>query len=40
MKHFDEMTHIECPAGLVRAARAEYIEHFKNLPVWDIVRAQ
>ena len=40
MKYFDEMAHIELPAGLVRAARAEDIKYFNNLPVWDIVRTQ
>ena len=39
-KYFDEVTHIELPAKLVRAARAEEIEYFNTLPVWDVVKTQ
>ena len=39
-KYFDEVTHIELPAELVRAARTEEIEHFNTLLVWDVVKTQ
>ena len=39
-KNFDEMTHVELPAELVEAARAEEVEYFNTLPVWDIVKTQ
>ena len=38
MKYYDEMTNIELPAKLVEAARAEEIQYFNTLPVWDIVK--
>ena len=34
------MTYIELPAELVEAARAEELEYFSSLPVWDITRTQ
>ena len=37
---FNEVTHIEVPAELVRAARAEEIEYFNKLLVWDVVKIQ
>ena len=37
-KYFDEVTHVELPARLVREARAEDIENFNTLPVWDLVK--
>ncbi len=39
-KYFDETTHIELPAKLVEAPRAEELEYFKALPVWDVVKTQ
>jgi hypothetical protein len=39
-KYFDEMTHIELPAKLVREARAEELECFNTPPVWDVVKTQ
>ena len=40
LRYYDEMTNIELPAKLVEAARAEELEYFKSLPVWDITRTQ
>ena len=37
-RYFDEVTHVELPAALVKAARAEEVEYFNML--WDIVRTQ
>ena len=39
-KYFDEVTHAELPGHLVKAARAEDIEYFNSLPVWDIVKTR
>jgi len=40
LRYYDEMTNIELPAKLVEAARAEELEYFNSLPVWDIARTQ
>ena len=40
LRYYDEMTNIELPAKLVEAARAEELEYFKSLPVWDITKTQ
>ena len=40
LRYYDEMTNIEVPAKLVEAARAEELEYFNSLPVWDIARTQ
>ena len=34
------MTHAELPAKLVREARAEELEYFNTLPVWEVVKSQ
>ena len=34
-KYFDEVTHVELPAKLVKEARAEELEYFNTLPVWE-----
>ncbi len=39
-KFFDEVTHVELPAKLVREARAEELEYFNTLPVWEVVKTQ
>ena len=39
-KYFDEVTHVELPAKLVREARAEGLEYFNTLPVWEVVKTQ
>ena len=39
-RHFDVMTHAELPARLVEDARAEEVQEFNTLPVWDIVKTQ
>ena len=39
-KHFNEVTHVELPARLVREARAEEIEYINTLPVWNVVKTQ
>ena len=39
-KYFDEVTHAELPVELVEAARADDVEYFNTLPVWDIVKTQ
>ena len=39
-KCFDEVTHVELPAKLVREARAEGLEYFNTLPVWRVVKTQ
>ncbi len=32
-KYFDEVTHVELPAKLVKEARAEELDYFNTLPV-------
>ena len=39
-KYFDEVTHVELPAKLVKEARAEELEYFNTLPVWKVVKTQ
>ena len=39
-KYFDDVTHVELPAKLVKEARAEELEHFNTLPVWKVVKTQ
>ena len=39
-KYFDEVTHAELPARLVREARAEELDYFNSLPVWEVVKTQ
>ena len=39
-KYFDEVTHAELPAKLVREARAEGLEYFNSLPVWEVEKTQ
>ena len=39
-KYFDEVTHVELPAKLVREARAEDLEYFNSLLVWEVVKTQ
>ena len=39
-KYFDEVTHVELPARLVKEARAEELEYFNTLPVWKVVKTQ
>ena len=36
----DEVTHVELPASLVREARAEGLNYFNTLPVWEVVKTQ
>ncbi len=39
-KYFDEVTHVELPAKLVKGARAEELEYFNTLPVWKVLKTQ
>ena len=39
-KYFDEVTHVELPARLVKEARSEELEYFNTLPVWKVVETR
>ena len=39
-RFFDEVTHVELPANLEREARAEELNCFNTLPVWEVVKTQ